>query len=101
MNFFDDIKTRLSQEVEKAGQKAKQDINSYISNNITEPLVKVGKAATGNLSEADIKAGKKAASPSPIIANAPVAVKAGLSVGMLALIGVGAYFLFFSKKSRG
>ena len=97
MNFFDDIKTRVDQ----AGKQIERDINSYISNNITEPLVKVGKAATGNLSEADIKAGKKASAPQPITAAAPVAVKAGMSIGMLTIIGLGAYFLFFSKKSRG
>lgn len=95
MNFFDDLKTR----VEQAGQQIEKDINSYISNNITEPLVKVGQAATGNLSEAEIRAGQTA-SPPPIVSAGAVTV-AGMGIGTMALIGLAAYFLFFSKKSRG
>lgn len=95
MNFFDDLKTR----VEQAGQQIEKDINSYISNNITEPLVKVGQAATGNLSDAQIKAGQTGGA-APIV-SAQAVQAAGMSMGMLALIAVGAYFLFFSKKGRG
>jgi len=97
MNFFDDLKTRL----EQAGQQVEKDVNSYISNNITEPLVKVGQAATGNLSEAQIRQGQAGQAATASVLPQAVANNPGLSMGMMAVIAIGAYFLFFSKKSRG
>ena len=98
MGLIDDLATRV-QQINTQVDKAKKDVNTYINSNITDPLVKVGLAATGNLSEAEIKAGKKA-SPPPILPVAPIA-QAGLGIGAIAVIGIAAYFLFFAKKSRG
>lgn len=97
MNFFDDLKTR----VEQAGQQVEKDVNAYISNNITEPLVKVGQAATGNLSDAQIKAGQTGQAQTASVLPAAVAANPKMSFAVMAMIGLGAYFLFFSKKSRG
>jgi hypothetical protein len=97
MNYFDDLKTRLEQSVNKSINDAKQDVNTYINNNITQPLVKVGQAATGNLTEAQLRAGVKAQGPEPIKSASP-AVQAGVGIGGILLVGAAVYFLFFSKK---
>jgi len=95
MNFFDDLKSR----VEQSAQNFQGDFNNYISNNITQPLAKIGQAATGNLSEAEIKAGKTAQPPPVVPAQlpAPTVAMAGMSVGVMLALAAGAYFLFFKK----
>lgn len=96
MNFFDDLRTR----VEQSANSAVTDFKSYLQDQIVTPAVKIGQAATGNLTEAQIKAGKTAAAP-PIAAPDSMTVKAaGMSIPILLGIGVIAYFVF-SRKSRG
>lgn len=98
MNFFDDLRTR----VEQSAQSFQGDVKSYIENQIVTPAVKIGKAATGNLSEVEIKAGHVAAPPPIAIADTPVAAAVTTAaIGLTPiLIAVAAYFLFFSKKGR-
>lgn len=96
MNFFDDLRMR----VEQSAQSAAGDFKSYLQDQIVTPAVKIGQAATGNLSEAQIKAGKTAAAP-PIAAPDSITAKAaGFSIPILLGVGVIAYFIF-SRKSRG
>lgn len=103
MNFFDDIRTR----VEQSAQSFQGDIKSYIENQIVTPAVKIGQAATGNLSEAEIKAGKKAEAPPIAIADSvSSAVSSVAGAGakyspvLLVVLAVGAYFLFFKKGRK-
>lgn len=97
MNFFDDLRTRVEQSV----NATVQDFNSYVQNQIVDPIVKVGKAATGNLSEAEIQAGKTASPPAVAPPQyIPTTAAAGLSVVSILAIGAIAYLLL-SKKSRG
>lgn len=100
MSLLDDLATRVNQAQQNIAKNI-TDINSYINANVTEPLVKVGAAAKGNLSEAEIKAGKKGAPPPVATAVSAPAIQAGIGIGTIAVIGAIAYFVFFSKKSRG
>lgn len=95
MSYFDDFRMR----VEQAGQQFGNDLESYINSNIIQPAVRIGQAATGNLSEAQIKAGQTAAPP-PIANPANQIVSGGLGLVSILAIGTIAYLLL-SKKSRG
>ena len=81
MNYFDDLRTR----VEQSFNSAVVDFRSYIQDQVVTPTVKVGQAATGNLSEAQIKAGKKAAAP-PIAVPDSLLATTGISIPMVLLI---------------
>lgn len=95
MGYFDDIRTRVEQSV----NSAVGDLKSYLQDQVVTPTVKVGLAATGNLTEEQIRAGKKAAAP-PIAAPASgLHLPSNLSVPMVCILAAGAYILF-SKKGR-
>lgn len=95
MNFFDDFRTRL----EQAGQNFGNDLKSYIESNIVQPAVRIGQAATGNLSEAQIRAGQTASAP-PMAAPQSQVVSGGIGIVSILAIGALAYLLL-AKKSRG
>ena len=93
MNYFDDLRTRLDQGINSVAT----DFRSYIQDQIVTPTVKIGQAATGNLSEAQIAAGKKAAAP-PIVPAQGFQIS-GLNLPMVLLLAGVGYFLL-SKKGR-
>lgn len=95
--FLDDLQVRIGQAGTMIRDKINQDINSYYENHLVNDVVKIGQAATGNLSQAEIDAGKRAESP-PIAPAQPLS--AGISpILVFAVVGLGA-FLLLSKKSR-
>lgn len=101
MSFLDDLSVRVEQ-AKKDIDKTKSNLNNiqdYYQNQIRDPLVKLGNALTGNLSEAEIAAGKQGTPAQQVVAK--VVQNPGMSMATMALIGVGIYFIFFSKKSRG
>lgn len=59
MSFFDDLRMR----VEQSTQSVVKDFTSYVQNQIVTPAVKIGEAAKGNISEAQIKAGQTGSVP--------------------------------------
>lgn len=94
MNYFDDLKMRL----EQAGQNFGNDLKNYFESNIVEPAVKIGQAATGNLTEAQIKAGQTGSAPK--IADPQAQVVSG-GIGLVSILAIGAIaYLLLSKKSR-
>lgn len=101
MSFLDDLEVRVKQAATDIDSTKKKldNIQDYYQNQIRDPLVKVGNALTGNLSEAEIAAGKTANPAQQVIAKA--VANPGMSAGVMLGLGVLVYFIFFSKKSRG
>lgn len=99
--FLDDLSVKVEQakqDIDKTKNNL-TNIQDYYQNQIRDPLVKLGNALTGNLSEAEIAEGKTANPAQTVIAKA--VQNPGMSLATMALLGVGIYFIFFSKKSRG
>lgn len=94
MNYFDDLRTR----VEQSFNSAVADFKSYIQDQVVTPTVKVGQAARGNLTEAQIKAGQTAAAP-PIAAPDSIVAATGVSLPMILLIAA-LGFVVLHKKGR-
>lgn len=95
MGWIDDFKTRIDQE----GQNLGKSIEEFIKNRSTEAVVKIGNEQLGNLSQAQIDAGKKGATV-PVISASQV--MGNVSSYMPILLGVGLLYLILnSKKSRG
>lgn len=102
MGYIDDIRMRVEQSL----QGAQTDLQTYIKSQITDPLVRVGQAAQGNLTEEQIRAGQKSqgGAIAPSKTESEDALESSAMLGnlpMLIIIGAVSYFLFFSKKSRG
>lgn len=108
MGWLDDLSTRALQ----ASDQALKDINSYLTGRAVDEVIKVGTAQTGNLSAAEIAAGKRGsvnpqaqpATTSPFLQNASqasqIAGQAAMNYGPILLIGIAAWFLI-GKSRRG
>lgn len=110
MEWLDDLKVRAQQ----SASNATQSIGSYLGSLVTEAVVKIGQPQTGNQSAAQLAAGQMggvqsggvpAGSGAPALANAqsfsmfsPQVVS---MLPMLALVGVGAYFLIGRGGRKG
>jgi hypothetical protein len=101
MGWMDDFSMRIGQIGTGVRDRINRDINDYVENRAVDDLVKIGRAATGNLSAAEIEAGQRGA-PAPI---APAAsMTAGFSVSpylIAAAVGLTAVLLLSKKSRRG
>ncbi len=99
MGFLDDLQVRIGQAGTMVRDKINEDINSYYKNHLVNDVVKIGQAATGNLSQAEIDAGKRAVSE-PIPPAQPLTASVS-PVLVFAIVGLGAFLLLSKKARRG
>lgn len=111
MSWLDDLSVRTSQSLEKATASVYQ----YLDSRVSDAVVKVGNAATGNQSAAQLAQGQMGGQNQaavPASGNNSPALLNSISSGMfnpqkimsvlpiLAVAGIGAYFLMGKKRGR-
>lgn len=108
MSLIDDLRTR----VELAKDNLVTDIYTFIGQRYVDPMIKVGEPEAGNLSPAEIAAGKRGASgrlaqPSASAAQTGNAAQAsqirqsGFGILPFVVIAGLAYFAFSNRSRRG
>lgn len=96
MGFYDDLRVRLEQEAQKVGN----DLRQYLESQVRDPLVRVGEAAKGNLTAAQLRSGETGEAK-PVAQSQTLAEQAAPYVVpplFLIAAGIAAYFYFSGGK---
>ena len=110
MGMFDSLVSDISNRVNEVKNDVQSNVQKFLSTQITEPLIKVGALPSGNLTEAEIAAGRRG-TPKPIAppraAPATIARSSGtgaleklgsLQVSIPVAIAIGAVAVLILKK---
>lgn len=108
MGFFDGLGSKLKDTVSSAATGATANVFDYFNSTAQDALVKVGVAPSGNLTEAEIEAGKTGAppqltvvptkTPSSALSNAGSITVMNTQIPILAVAGAALAVYFLMKR---